>query len=262
MSAELRRIGAIPQRFRPHTMSTRYQLSVCPHDTAKNLAGWFLINTYLQRQLGLAMRFEPCDNFNVEREQVLAGGIHLVYANPYSALRYVQERGFVPVARPAGVFDETMLVARRGVGLPATRPLKVASATDKLIVHFLGLTLLNQLQIPMADCSFHMAGNHLKAAQAVLGGQADVGFVFNETWHGLSASTREALEIVAATESQSASHCFCVGPELAGLIDDVRAVLCGMATDPAGKKILEDLHFSRFEPMDLAALDQLTALVQ
>ena len=72
MSAELRRIGAIPLRFRPYTMSTRYQLSVCPHDTAKNLAGWFLINPYLPRQLGLAMRFEPCDNFNVEREQVLA----------------------------------------------------------------------------------------------------------------------------------------------------------------------------------------------
>jgi phosphonate transport system substrate-binding protein len=243
-------------------MSTRYQLSVCPHDTAKNLAGWFLLNTYLQRKLGLAMRFDPCDNFNVEREQVLAGGYDLVYANPFSALKYQQKLGFVPVARPAGVFDETMLVARRGAGLPATRPLKVASATDKLIVHFLGLTLLNQLQVPLADCSFQMAGNHLKAAQAVLAGQADVGFVFNETWHGLSASTRDALEIVAATESQSASHCFCVGPALVGRLDEVRAVLCGMDADPAGRKILEDLRFSRFEPMDRAALDLLTNLVQ
>jgi phosphonate transport system substrate-binding protein len=241
--------------------TTRYRLSVSPHDTAKNLAGWFLINTYLQRKLGLAMRFEPCDNFNVEREQVLAGGIHLVYANPFSALKYVHERGFVPVARPTGVYDETMLVARRGVGVPATRPLKVSSATDKLIVHFLGLTLLNKLQIPLADCTFQMAGNHLKAAQAVLGGQADVGFVFNETWHGLSASTRESLEIVTATESRMASHCFCVGPELAERIDEVREVLCGMGADPSGKKILDDLRFSGFEPMDTAALDTLATLV-
>ena len=243
-------------------MSLKYRLSVCPHDTAKNLAGWFMLNTYLQRKLGLAMRFEPCDNFNVEREQVLAGGFHLVYANPYSALKYMSERDFVPVARPAGVFDETMLVTRRGVGLPATRPLKVSSATDKLIVHFLGLTLLDTLKIPLADCTFQMAGNHLKAAQAVLGGQADVGFVFNETWHGLSASTRDALEIVVATESQTASHCFCVGPELADRLDEVREVLCGMGADPSGRRILEDLHFSGFQAMDAQALDALTTLVR
>lgn len=239
----------------------RYRLSVCPHDTAKNLAGWFLINTYLQRKLGLAMRFEPCDNFNVEREQVLAGGYHLVYANPFSALKYVQERGFTPVARPTGVFDETMLVARKGMGVPAGRPLKVSSATDKLIVHFLGLTLLDKLGIRITECEFQMAGNHLKAAQAVLEGRADVGFVFNETWHGLSASTRDALEIVTATESQMASHCFCVGPELADRVDEVREVLCGMAADPAGRKILDDLHFSGFEALDRAALDRLATLV-
>ena len=53
--------------------SPRYRLSVCPHDTAKNIAAWFLINTYLQKRLGLSMRFEPSDNFHAEREQVLAG---------------------------------------------------------------------------------------------------------------------------------------------------------------------------------------------
>ena len=57
-------------------MPPKYRLSVCPHDTAKNLAGWFLLNTYLQRRLGITMRFEPSENFNAEREQVLAGGYH------------------------------------------------------------------------------------------------------------------------------------------------------------------------------------------
>ncbi len=243
-------------------MPPKYRLSVCPHDTAKNLAGWFLLNTYLQRRLGITMRFEPSENFNAEREQVLAGGYHLVYANPFSALKYVQERGFVPVARPVGVFDETLLVARRGEGLPATRPLRVASATDKLIVHFLGLTLLHDLQVPIDACAFQMAGNHLKAAQAVLEGHADVGFVFNETWHGLSPARRDALEVLAATERQMASHGFCVGPELADRIDDVRTVLCGMRDDPAGAAILDDLHFRGFEPMDAAALTQLAGLVR
>lgn len=244
----------------PH-MSTRYRLSVSPHDTARNLAGWFLLNTYLQRKLGVAMRFEPSDNFQDEQDQVLAGGFHLAYAHPFSARRYVHERGFVPVARPMGVYDETLLVSRQGAGLPAQRPLRVASASEQLLVHVLGLTLLDQHAVNPDDCQLQFTGNHVRAVQAVLDGRADVGFVYNETWHGLSASTREALEIVSATTRQVASHCFCVAPELADRLDEVREVLCSMGADPAGRKILDDLRISGFEAMEADALDQLANLV-
>ena len=243
----------------PH-MSTRYRLSVSPHDTAKNLAGWFLLNTYLQRKLGVAMRFEPSDNFQTEQDQVLAGGFHLAYAHPFSALRYVHERGFVPVARPIGVYDETLLVSRQSAGLPVERPLRVASASEQLLVHVLGMTLLEQHGVGPDDCRLQFTGNHVRAVQAVLDGRADVGFVYNETWHGLSASTREALEIVSATARQAASHCFCVAPELADRLDEVRTVLCGMGADPSGRKILDDLHISGFEAMAANALDHLTDL--
>ena len=240
-------------------MPTRYRLSVSPHDTARNLAGWFLLNTYLQRKLGVAMRFEPSDDFQTEQEQVLAGGFHLAYANPFSALKYVHERGFVPVARPVGVYDETLLVARHGgVGLPAPRPLRVASASDQLLVHVLGMALLDQHQVDPTQCQLQFTGNHVRAVQAVLDGRADVGFVYSETWHGLSASTRDALDIVAATSRQMASHCFCVAPELADRLDDVREALCGMGADPSGKKILADLRISGFEAMAANALDHLT----
>lgn len=246
--------------------SLKYRLSVCPHDTAKNLAGWFLINTYLQRQLNLSMRFEPCENFNTEREQVLAGGYHVVYANPYSALQYWRERHFIPVARPAGVFDETLLVARHNhpadlSQVSTAAPLKVASATDKLIVHFLGLTLLNQLGVAMTDCQFEMVGNHLKAVHAVRDGRADVGFVFNETWQGLSDTSRSSLKVLAATQSHMASHCFCISPELAPRHAEIQAVLCGMGQDPAGRKILDDLRFQGFEPMATHELEALQHVI-
>ena len=32
-------------------MASQFKLSVCPHDTAKNLLGWFTLNTY---QIGRA----------------------------------------------------------------------------------------------------------------------------------------------------------------------------------------------------------------
>ncbi len=95
-------------------MASPFKLSVCPHDTAKNLLGWFTLNTYLQRNLGTGIHFEPQDNFLVERQAVLDKPFHVVYANPYSALCFARDKGFVPVARPAGVVDETVVVRKAG----------------------------------------------------------------------------------------------------------------------------------------------------
>ncbi|MGC2165508.1 MAG: PhnD/SsuA/transferrin family substrate-binding protein, partial [Gallionella sp.] len=125
-------------------MESKFQLSVCPHDTAKNLAGWYFLNTYMQRRLGCGIRFNPQDNFIVEREAVLAGGYHLVYANPYSALEFSAKAGFTPVVRPVDVFDETLLVTKKGTNLAAIAKPRVSTATKGLIVHALGCTLLQK----------------------------------------------------------------------------------------------------------------------
>ncbi len=241
-------------------MVTRFNLSVCPHDTAKHMVEWFQFNTYLQRRLDCAIRFEPQDSFLVERQNVLGGGFQIVYANPFSALVFAQERGYIPVAKAAGLFDETVLVARAGAGIPDHRPLKVASATDKLIVHTLGLSLLDRLGIRREDCEFLLAGNHMKAAQAVLKGEADLGFGFNETWHGIADSTRQALEIVAESTDRIAFHCFCIAPEWAQRRDEIQRVLVGMNADPKGQAILESLHFKSLDALSEDALDSLQGL--
>lgn len=234
---------------------SKFNLSVCPHDTAKNILGWYFLNTYLQRNLEMNIHFEPKDSFIKEREDVLLGGYHIVYANPFSAAMFCKTLGFVPVARPVGVFDETILVAKAGQGIPTHRPIKIASGTDKLIVHNLGLTLLNKLDIAVKDCEFQFVGTHIKAAQAVMQGKADLGFVFNETWLGMSQSNRSELEVLEKTEDKHAFHCFCVSSDLSDKREQVLAVLTEMTLNPKGLKVLEDLKFtSGFEevtPEDL-----------
>lgn len=242
-------------------MAAQFRLSVCPHDTAKNLAGWFLLNTYLQRRLGFSMHFEPSDNFNTEREAVLAGGADFVYANPYSAFRFEREKGFLPVARPIEVSDETLLVGRAGEPPNPAAGLTIASATDKLIVHFLGLTLLDELGWPVTKMRYDFVGNHLKVVQAVIAGKADAGFVFNETWAGLAASSRAALQVLGETRSRRASHCFCIGPALESRLSDIQTILCSMHADPAGQRVLEDLRFKGFEAMPADGLASLAPLL-
>lgn len=237
------------------------QLSVCPHDTAKNLVGWFFINTYLQRRLGCGIHFDPKDNFIKERDAVLGGGYRIVYANPYSAAIFKKNLGFIPVARPADVFDETVLACATDADIPRHRPIKVASATDKLIVHALGLTLLDRFQIAQVDCEFQFAGTHIAAAHAVLQGKADLGFIYNETWNGMADHTRKGLRALGQTESRRAYHCFCIAPEWSDKLDKIREILCSMHESEAGLRILKDLHFTRFEPADEEDLDAMLALI-
>jgi phosphonate transport system substrate-binding protein len=242
-------------------MTAKFQLSVCPHDTAKHMVEWFQLNTYLQRHLGFGIHFEPQDNFNQERETVLAGGYHIVYANPFSACAFIQELGFIPIARPSGVYDETILIRKAGAEFGHDGPIRVASASDRLIIHTLGLSLLDKLKISRSDCRFSLVGNHMKAAHAVIKGEADLGFVFNETWDSMAESTRKELEVVDETRDQIAFHCFCIAPEWADRRREVQDVLCDMWDDPKGKPIVEALHFHGFECLTEDALETLQTLL-
>lgn len=240
-------------------MASPFKLSVCPHDTAKNLLGWFTLNTYLQRKLGIGIHFDPRDSFLEERQAVLDQPHHVVYANPYSALCFARERGFVPVARPAGVVDEAVVVARPGaLRGPA---LRIASATDRLIIHDLGLKVLDGLGIDAGQAAFTFVGNHLNAARAVIDGNADLGIVFNETWSGLGPGTRSQLEVVGESCDGLAFHCFMVSPEWADKREAIQRILCAMHEDPAGLRVLDDLRFSRFDPVGDEILGPLASLL-
>lgn len=243
-------------------MIERGRLSVCPHDTAKNLFGWFVLNTYMQRLLSQNIHFEPADTFIAERAAVLDGDYQIVYANPYSALLFATRKGFVPVAKVKDLHDETLLVARKGVGLPQEGMVEIASATDKLIVHPLGETLLPKIGLDKSRVHYKFVGTHPKAAQAVLKGEAHAGYVFNETWRGLSATTKADLEVLAETHDGTAFHCFCVGPAWADRVDQVRDMLIGMNTDPKGKAILADLGFGELEAIDVDALEPAVQLLR
>jgi phosphonate transport system substrate-binding protein len=239
------------------------RMSVCPHDTARNVYGWFFLNSYLQPRLGCRLRFEPQESFLTEREAVLAGGYDLVYANPYSAVLFARARGFLPVARPVGIRDETYLVSRPGWTPPEPgRTVRVASATDKLIVHALGVGLLPALGLGDSQVEYQFTGNHAAAAKAVMDGATDLGFVFNETWDGLSPYSRSNLEVLRQTDQAVAFHCYLVGPQFRDRAGDVAAVLTAMTTNPDAAEILRELSFPHgIEPVATADLDALSSLV-
>jgi phosphonate transport system substrate-binding protein len=240
-----------------------FLFSVCPHDTAKNVAGWFFFNTYMQRNLGVDIHFEPRDNFLEERELVLEGGYQFVYANPFSAALFHDSLGFLPVAKPVGLYDQTVLVGKESQDNIQKRPLRIASATDKLIVHTQGLSQLEKLGVPLNECDFQFTGTHLKSLQSLIQDNADLAFVFAETWNGLSKSTTHGLSKVAETSSLEVFHCFCINPEWTDKQKRVQELLCTMHNNQQGKRILEELNFSKgLEPLDPTSLDGMVELLR
>ena len=243
-------------------MSETCKLSVCPHDTAKRAAEWFQFNAYLQQKLGCALQFRPEDDFLTERSNVLGGGFQIVYANPLSAWTFQQRLGFIPVAKAAGVYDEVVLVARTGVaGIPAERPLRVATASDEYLIHILGLKLLDRLHIAREDCVFLRQDSWMKTVHCLLRGEADLGFIFNDAWQTMATSTRKQLEALAESADHLAFHCFCIAPEWADRKASLQAALLAMNTDPKGQAILDALQFGAIESLDANALEPLRDLL-
>jgi phosphonate transport system substrate-binding protein len=178
-------------------------------------------------------------------------------------MEFAEKLGFIPVARPIGVFDETVLVCRKGAKPLEMASPKIATATKGLIVHALGCMHLGKLGQDRNACEFVIAGNHMKAAQAVIKGEADIGFVFNETWNGMNATSRESLEVIGETREGFAFHCFCISPEWADKKSRLVEILTGMQQDTnGGNRILEDLKFKGFEPVPddtIALLEKIVA---
>ncbi len=243
-----------------------FGFTVDPNYSGKNLPGWFLMNTYLQRHLQCSLHFVPHETFEDGRRAVLQGGFDLVYANPFDWVQYVTQRDFIPVAKPKEHYDEVLLCSRRDSALTdvASLPerIRIASASDATLVHMVGLFLLDKADIDRARLDFTFTGSYQSALKSLLQGQVDLAFVFNEVFEGASRITRESLRIIAQSDDAFAFHAFCVSPRMAQFAAPLGAVLAAMDHDPAGQRLLQDIGFSGFSPVEEEEVACLTALAE
>ena len=105
-------------------------------------------------------------------------------------------------------------------------------------------------------------GDPLPDSGTLIKGEADLGFVFNDPWRGMAETTRQQLRALAETRDGRAYHCFCIAPEWAEKRALLQDVLCSMHREPKGQRILADLGFVGFEPLEPDALGSLHALLQ
>lgn len=235
----------------------RLDMMVCPHDTAKNPERWFLFAQFLSQGTGHSVRFEQSLDF-AEFQAGMAQA-DLVYANPQHALKLAEEHGYLPIARASNLFDEAVLVTCAECEAAAAdfHQAHVATVPSMLVTQVALKSLARNGIVPQ---DLQPAASWMGVVQALYKGKARFGILYKDFYEGMSKLSRKQVRMVSETAERSVYHCFMLAPRPAEQAAAMQQVLLGMADDPKGAAILQDLHMERLvpvQPEDLAAIRDL-----
>ncbi len=235
--------------------------AVCPHDTARAFEKWALLNTYVNKHLGLKSRFQLYLNFAefgaaLEQERFL-----WAYLNPADFLKARRRFGYLPVARARGRFDIAYVTGHCGSGAgqdTCVRPNQRLAAFNGYL-YWLVKDRLAQAGVPFEHVP---AKSYAEAMTLVERGQADRCVTYNEHFDGLSSSVRDQY-FVCLTVDAGLSHVLAIHPSLG---DEVRQALAqlllGAVGTTDGQKILAELKMSGFEAVPEEPFMELSRILE
>ena len=239
-----------------------FSFTVSPDFNAKYLPGWFVVNTWLQRQLGEGIHLETFDDFDSLHAALRDDSIDLIYANPFDAARLVRDHGFLAVARPHQRPDEAVVAVRADSMVKAVEDLlpgtRIAT-TDNPDVHMMCMIMIEPADLDASNVFQQQRPSYVLVAKSLLTGEADVG-LFDE----LSATVRNDLRVLVRSQIQVVSHVLLVHPRIANRIAPLRQCLLSMADDMRGRAALDDVGIRRWESVEQEdvefMIDLMTAL--
>jgi anti-anti-sigma factor len=221
--------------------------------SGQQLTGWYLLNTYLQRKLSRAIHFEQ------SASTPDGNTTDLVFAKPFEACEMMGKHGFIPLLKPIAECDEVVLLTQIDDkrSLKDLEGLTVSVASEGSFVYLLGRFLCDENDVDSAKFIFDFAGNEIKVLQSLIRGRADLAFMLKKTYQGLSSFSRSNVKVLDESETNFASHLFCIAPQLKDQAEELANVLLNMPTDNQGKQILSDIQlegWNKPEPGELQML--------
>ncbi|NKQ36725.1 MAG: phosphate/phosphite/phosphonate ABC transporter substrate-binding protein [Chloroflexi bacterium] len=226
------------------------QMTVSPDFAPDYIPGWYIFNTWLQKQLGEGIHLELYNNFADQREAIRNDQVDIIYANPFDASMLIREKGFKALVRPSNKHDEAVIVvnaqhpAMRVEDLPPESRLVFTSDPD---VHLIGMIMLEPADLHMDNLQTKEVDSYVLVAKNLLRNEADIGFFLKEAFYDLSNFIREQLRILVESEISVVHHTLLVGPRLQGKREQIRELLLNMSADSKGQGVLESLGFQFWE---------------
>ncbi len=225
-------------------------MSVSPDFSPDHIAGWYIFNTYLQRQLELPIHLELYNNFDEQRNAIENDQIDLIFANPYDASMLVRDKGFSAIAAPENSADEAIIATRADSNIKQIEDLKEGTRiahTDDPDVNMMGMIMLEPADLNKENTTSTIVDSYPLVAKQLLQGNADVGFFLDEAFDNLSGLIKDQMQLLIRSQIFVIRHVLLAGPKLADKHQDLRDVLQHMQNDEKGPGVLKALGFSNWD---------------
>lgn len=223
---------------------TRLNFLIAPDFVPEHFAGWHMLNTALQKRSGLQLHLLTPASAAEQAQLLAAGGVDLVYANPFDAASMVRSLGFVPVARPVDHADEMVIACAAESALRCVEDLRPGcriALPDNKDLRLIGLRLLEPADVGEAQAHWVVVDSYQAAARLAMRQEVDVAFLLARAFASLSRLTRSQLRPLVESAIHDISHVVLAHPRLADRAATLRDALLGLRADAAGQEVLAAL---------------------
>lgn len=228
----------------------RYVMTISPDFPPAQIAGWYIFNTWLQRQLGVQIHVELYPNFASQRLAIQNDSIDLIYANPFDAAMLVREKGFKAIATPFQKSDEAVIAVAIDSPVhhiedlqPGTR----IATTDDPDVNLISMIMLEPADLSAQNVQTQTVDSYVLVAKQLLQGKADVGFFLRDAFETLSGMIQRQLREVIRSEIHVIRHVLLASPRMLAMQADLQRLLPEMGNDVKGSSVLQSLGLAGWE---------------
>ena len=239
--------------------------TVSPDFTPAHLSGWYIFNTWLQKETGLALHLELYDDFQSQRDAIQNDTIDLIYANSFDAAILVREKGFLPLVKGAGESDETVIAVPDESHIIDVSELNAGvniAFTNNPDVKVLGMMMLEPADLGVDNINTLSMDSYILVAKSLLKKEAEVGVFLAAAYDGLSSMIKKQLRVLVRSEVNVIHHSLMIGPRLLEQSAAIQEALLAMNADVKGQGILNDLGFKAWEKSDKEEMEFMIDLME
>lgn len=230
-----------------------YTMTISPDFKPELISGWYIFNTWLQKQLNENIHIEMVNDFNELSKAIGNNSIDLIYANPCDIAKLVREKSFTPIVKPIGTHDETIIITRADSPVPDIESLqnniKIAM-TDVPDVNTIGMIMLEPADIAPSDIETITCSNYITVAKKVISGEADIGFLLADAYDEFSNLVKKQVKPLITSKIHVLHHAFLAGPSFSEKHAKLQGVLLSMQDNTTGLDILKNLEIENWQVMD------------
>ena len=239
---------------------TRLTLMVCPHDTADAPERWFRFSQYLNEVLDYTVHFDLALDFKEFHSRFESAD--LVYANPADAVHLVGDLDFTPLSRASNLSDEVVFVANPDCPNPSLTAFhgKPVVTVVSMLPTQIALRLLKRDGI--IPSKVINKDSWPAVMRSVWSNEVPFGFVYKDTFDGLSQKGKDMVTLLQASDERIAFHSVVLSPKAAEHKASLLQAILSMNDTDRGKRVLQELQMEQWVEIETAAFNQMRDLVK